>query len=241
MQSATINFEMLMNTKCLIGAVVVLGAIGAAPAVMANSIVLTQTAYSYADGGEFTAHTSPQDFLGAYVPSTMVNGGFQTFCVEASVTFVPGTTYSYTLSNMDSQGRALTKGAAFLYYEFATGILSGYDYNNAANRQIDAGQLQSAIWNLQGNQSGGGSFPNGGTGNSFYDLAVANLGAANITAADNGSSPVEFLQLWDDAGNAHQNQLVLVHVPDAGSSSALMAMGLAGLGVAKFRTRRVAK
>lgn len=229
-----------MKTKCLIAAVIVMGAIGAAPAVMANSIVLTQTAYSYSDGGEFTAQTAPQDFLGAYASSTMVNGGFQTFCVEASVTFQPGVTYSYTLSDMDSQGRALTKGAAFLYYEFATGILTGYDYNNAANRQIDAGQLQSAIWNLQGNQSGGGSFPNGGAGNAFYDLAVANLGAANVMAAD-GSSVVQILQLVDDAGNAHQNQLVLMHVPDAGSSSALMAMGLAGLGVAKLRTRKVAK
>src|ERR1017187_4242362 len=230
-----------MKMKCLIGLGIVLGAIVAAPVAMANAIVLNQNAYSYSDAGEFEAHTSSQEFLGAYVPSTIVNGGFATFCVQANVTFLPGATYSYTLSNMDSQGRALTKGAAFLYYEFATGILSGYDYNNAANRQIDAGQLQSAIWNLQGNQSGGGSFPTGGTGNSFYDLAVANLGAANVMAADNGSSVVQILQLWDDAGNVHQNQLVLVHVPDAGSSSALMAMGLAGLGVAKFRTRRVAK
>src|SRR5450432_1324305 len=118
------KFEISMKTKCLIGAAVVIGAIGAAPAVMANAVVLTQTGYSYSDGGEFTAHTSSPDFLGAYAPSTIVNGGFQTFCVEASVSFQPGTTYSYTLSNLDSQGRALTKGTAFLYYEFATGVLS---------------------------------------------------------------------------------------------------------------------
>jgi hypothetical protein len=232
---------MQMKIKCLIATAIVMSALGAAPAVMANAIVLNQGAYSYSDGGEFTAHTSPQNFLDAYVPSTIVNGGFQTFCIEASVTFSPGTTYSYTLSNIDSQGRVLTQGAAFLYQSFALGILSGYDYVNAANRQIDAGALQSALWNLQGNQSGGGSFPTGGTGNEFYDLAVANLGAANVMAADDGSRGVQILQLWDDAGNTHQNQLVLTHVPDAGSSAVLMAMGLAGLGVAKFRTRKDVK
>src|ERR1039457_1205082 len=203
-----------MKMKYLMELGIVLGAIVAAPAVMANAIVLNQNAYSYSDGGEFEAHTSSQEFLGAYVPSTIVNGGFGTFCVEASVTFQPGVTYSYTLSNMDSQGRVLTKGAAFLYYEFAKGILSGYDYNNAANRKIDAGELQAALWLLQGNQSGGGSFPNAGIGNPFYDLAVANLGAANLAAANNGAYDVQILQMWDEAGNTHQNQLVLHCVPD---------------------------
>jgi len=148
-----------MKAKFSIVAGLMLGAIVAVPAVMANSIVLNQNSYSFADGGEFTALTSPQNFLGGYVPSTILNGGFETFCVEASVTFYPGTTYSFTLSNTDSQGRALTEGAAFLYYEFARGLLTGFDYSNAANRQIDSGELQSAIWNLQGNQSGGPVFP----------------------------------------------------------------------------------
>ena len=75
--------------------------------VRANSVVLTQGNYSYDVGGEFTATTS-QSFLNNYVPSTIVNGGFETFCVETTVKFTPGSSYSYNLSNTDSQGRQLT-------------------------------------------------------------------------------------------------------------------------------------
>ena len=227
-----------MKAKFSIVAGLMLGAIVAVPAVMANSIVLNQNSYSFADGGEFTALTSSQNFLGGYVPSTILNGGFETFCVEASVTFSPGSAYSFNLSNMDSQGRVLTEGAAFLYYEFASGLLTGYDYANAANRQIDAGELQAAIWKLQGNQSGGASYPGGGSGNPFYTLAVNTLGATNVTTANNGHYNVQILELWDQAGNTHQNQLV-VGVPDGGSSLAMLALGLAGLCAAGLRTRSV--
>ena len=177
--------------------------------------------------------------LNGYAPVAVVNGGFETFCVEASVTFSPGKSYSFTLSDTDSQGRALTEGAAFLYQQFATGALSPlYDYNNAANRKTDAGMLQSALWMLQGNQSGGSSFPNGGTGNIFYNYAVNFLGGANVLLANNGKYDVEVLQMWDAAGATHQNQLVLnptpTQLPEGGMTLVLLAMGLAGLTLGKL-------
>jgi hypothetical protein len=227
-----------MRVEHLIAAGVILGAMAVAPVAKANSIVLNQNAYSFADGGEFTAMVSPQNFLGGYVPTTILNGGFETFCVQASVTFAPGSTYSFTLGSSDSQGRALTQGAAFLYYQFAKGLLTGYDYFNSANRRIDSGELQAAIWKLQGNQSGGSSFPNAGTGNPFYDLAVSTLGINNITTANDGLYDVGVLQLWDRSGNARQNQLV-VGLADGGSTLAMMATGLAAVCVAGVRTRRL--
>src|ERR1017187_7453442 len=203
----------------------------AAPAVMANTIVLTQGAYSYYVGGEFRTVTTPQSFLNNYVPATIVNGGFQTFCVETTVEFTPGVVYSFTLSNTDSQGRPLTQGAAFLYYEFAKGILPGYDYNtantpaDAALRLADAGELQSAIWWLQGGQTYPG-YSTGGAGNPFYDLALADLGAANLFAANNGRFGVDILELWNGT-TPIQNQLVVV--PDPGWTALLLGMSVTRL------------
>ena len=218
----------------------VLGATFIAPAVPVNSIVLNQNSYSYQDGGEFTAITS-QNFLGGYAAAAINGNGFETFCVEASVTFNPGVTYSYTLASSDSQGRALTAGAALLYYRFGTGNLFGYDYSGA-NRSSDNGKLQSALWMLQGNQSGGAAFPDGGTGNKFYDWAVNDLGgAANALSANNGRFDVQILQLWDAAGKDHQNQLVVnQHVPDAGSTLGMLSLGLIGLSAAGLRVRKSA-
>ena len=230
-----------MKIKYLVRTAIILSSSVIAPAVLANSIVLNQTSYSFSDGGEFRAVTSSPELLNGYAPVAIVNGGFETFCVQASVTFNPGVTYSFTLSNTDSQGRALTQGAAFLYNAFAHGTLAGYDYINAANRQINAGMLQSAFWMLQGNQNGGGSFPSGGIGNPYYDLALANLGIGNLTAANNGLYNVQIIQMWDAAGNTHQNQLVLGperNVPESGLTLAMLAMGLTGLAAGKYLVSR---
>ena len=229
-----------MNIKRLIGTTILLGSSLIAPVLWANSITLNQTSLSFSDGGEFRAVTSSPELLNGYAPVAIVNGGFETFCIQASVTFNPGVTYSFTLSDTDSQGRALTQGAAFLYDAFAHGTLAGYDYNNAVNRRVNAGMLQSAFWMLQGNQNGGGTFPNGGIGNPFYDLAFANLGG-NIGAANNGLYNVQIIQMWDQAGNTHQNQLVLApeqHVPEAGLTLVMLAMGLTGLAVGKYFVSR---
>src|SRR5581483_1892629 len=130
--------------------------------VRANSIVLTQNPYSYSVGGEFSAHVTGDNFVQNYAPAATYNGDFETFCVEVAVDFNPGQTYTYSLSQFDSQGRALTLGAAYLYYEFATGQLStlafdssasGYDYTDTATRNQDAGLLEAAFWALQGGQS----------------------------------------------------------------------------------------
>jgi hypothetical protein len=204
--------------------------------VKANSVVLTQGNYSYDVGGEFTATTS-QSFLNNYVPSTIVNGGFETFCIETTVNFTPGSTYSYNLSGTDSLGRQLTEGAAFLYYEFAKGTLPGYVYNNTAQRNTDAGLLQAAIWWLQGNQTyNDGSYQIPSTSNNtFYNLAITTLGSINATNANNGQYGVEVLQMWNGSSPA-QNQLVLV--PDAGMTAGLLGMGLVGMFLVQSRRRK---
>lgn len=217
-------------------------------AVNADTVVLDQGAYSYDVGGEFTAYTSPESYLGNYASSTVVNGGFQTFCIETTVDFSPGSSYTYNLSSVDSQGRQLSEGAAFLYYEFATGQLAGYDYNvpstsaDQAARKTDAGLLQAAIWWLQGQQkyTVDGQYQVPTTSNNpYYNLAVTTLGA-DVTSANNGLFGVDILQMWDGS-TAAQNQLVVVSVPDGGTTAGLLGLAFVGMFFVQHRrnTQRV--
>src|ERR1700761_3754268 len=100
-----------------------------APAIVAsaqNTVMLTQNpTQSFSDGGAFDAVTS-QNFIQNYAASATDGGAFETFCIESTVTFAPNVTYYYDLTQADSAGRPLTMGAAYLYYQFATGQLPDY-------------------------------------------------------------------------------------------------------------------
>ncbi len=223
--------------------------------VDANTVVLNQGVYSYDVGGEFTAYTT-QNFAANYASVATLNGGFETFCIESTVDFYPGSTYTYDLSSTDSQGRQLTEGAAFLYYEFATGQLAGYDYNTAntyvdrSARKTDAGMLQAAIWWLQGKQyynDGSYQIPTMNN-NIYYNLALSALGSA-ATNANDGTYGVDVLQMWNGSAAA-QNQLVLLPsqggngggnssaVPDGGLTAGLLGFGMVGMMLLQIRYNR---
>jgi hypothetical protein len=210
-----------------------------APNTSADTVVLTQNAYSFSVGGEFNTVTS-QDFLGDYSSLDILNNGlgngFQTFCVESTVDFNPGDTYTYVLSDVDSSGRQLSEGAAFLYWEFGKGILPGYDYADAATRNTDAGILQAAIWWFQ-DQTILSGYPSP-TNNAYYEYAVGALGLSSADSANNGLLPVDVLQMWDANNNPAQNQLVLVPTaPDNCAAAELLGIGLAGLALISRRKR----
>jgi hypothetical protein len=252
-----------MNKNNRVGlAGLLLALVSVSPPVMANSVVLYYGPYSYSAGGEFTAVTDPIAFNANYAASTLVatgsGTGFQTFCVQTGVEFTPynwgnPTPYNYTTSLSSvgpSDAFALSAGTAYLYWQFATGQLKGYDYVDTATRIQDAGELQAAIWDLQGGQSYGG-FPsgvgNGTTGNPFYNDALKALGSSVIDESVNASDNfgVEIMNLTDGNGNSAQNQLVytggginthIQTVPDGGTTLWLLAAGAAGLMVFARRT-----
>ena len=207
----------------------------------AESVTLYQNSYSFSDGGEFTAVTSPSSFLGSYAPAATLNlggglEGFETFCVQSTVEFYPGTSYSYVLTNQASTGPALTLGAAYLYDEFATGNLAGYDYTDTATRNIDAGELQVAIWAFQNQTSPiGAGFPS--TGNPFYNLAISNLGGtlAAASAPNNGTYDVDIMQLYDANGAPAQAQLVY-GVPEPPT---ILLLVFAGFLMVLFNRKRI--
>jgi hypothetical protein len=223
--------------------------LASAMAAEANTIVISETPFTFDYGGETSAATT-DDFVANYAPVATMAGQFETFCVESGIFVGPGASYSYTLSAQDSTGRALSEGAAFLYYEFATGQLAGYDYADPAvglsssrkvqlvpaqrtrasqsvNRVMDAGELQAAIWAFQDNTFLPG-FPSLAT-DPFYQLAIDDLGATAADGPNNGLYNVDIIQLWDGSTPA-QNQLVyLGMIPDAASTRGLLTAACCGL------------
>jgi len=203
--------------------------------------------YSYGDGGEFNAVPNAallavNPTLAGYTSATanLAAGpvNFQTLCVETTVYFTPGDTYDVIISNSilpDDQfpsGEPITLGTAWLYSQFAAGTLTGYDYTEGSGRIATAGDLQQAIWYLQGDVA---SLVNGSAdGTAFYNEAATALGMANINSAANGAYGVVCLNLRD--GN-DQDQLMVVPEPGVVSFGLLLLLPL-GLKKARASFRK---
>ena len=195
----------LFILACLVGVLAV-------PAVQAQmQIVLWQDLnnYSYGDAGEFNALPnaallSINPTLAGYTSSTanLATGpvNFQTFCLETSEYFTPGDTYNVIVNNEtipDDQfpsGNPITMGTAWLYSQFAAGTLGGYDYAEGSGRIATAGNLQQAIWYLQGEVAG---LINGGAdGTAFYSAAQTALGANINNAAEASTEAYARMSPW---------------------------------------------
>jgi hypothetical protein len=222
--------------------------------------------YQYGNGGEFTAITTGltvQLTPGTQAPAGYasdatftVNGvtGFETFCIEDQVDFYVGGTYNYSIGTPPNavlqQGSAgiqqLTAGAAWLYEQFSTGQLAGYDYTNQANRLADAGILQATLWALQ-DEPADGSVPYIPDPHSNFALAdlIANPNFGSFAAAQaiaDTSYGVSVLELTDGNGNAAQDQLIYwgPHVPDNGTTALLIGGSLLVMAGFSRRFRAVA-
>jgi hypothetical protein len=201
----------------------------AVPSVFAGfdgTVTLTQGSYSYGNGGEFTAATSGL-------------GTFQTFCIEYNEEFGPGNSYSYRINTGAVAGGSgvdatdpyttlpmdnISIGTAWLYSQFRAGTLANYF---TANHQQNAGNLQDAIWYLEGELTSLAF--NGADGTYYYNLAKQYAGTGNLTDAQvqadsNGAYGVVALNLFDGAysttvqganGKSYQvNQDQLAIVPE---------------------------
>jgi hypothetical protein len=175
----------------------------------------------------------PTGNIGNFDPS------FQTFCLEHNegsanpAFFVVG---SGTVMEGDVVADPISQGTAWLYAQFARGVLADYF---TASRLANAVLLQNAIWALEN--------PAFGTpvGNPYYDAALLNGGT---TPAPVGFAGVYTLINFDSA--AHRDAFVqggpavgsrqdyLYFVPDGGATLMLLGGALMGLGALRRKFRR---
>jgi hypothetical protein len=248
-----------------------LGVVGASSMFLASNIFALTTTLDLgpngdrdpnAWGGEFTAFVSGgANYAANYSSLTKetVDGqtGFETFCVEIAEDFTPGGTYNTTIAqNIQPGGAAITVGTAYLYSQFAQGILADYTYTSGTAREISADELQDAIWYLQGElnsstesyvQNTSGPFhPGYDGGNYLYSFSVStdpfigmveSMFGTNAFASDiNDNYGVQVLELSCSSGPA-QDQLVYCPVPEPATFAA-GAMLLLPLGVSAVRALR---
>ena len=213
----------------------------AVSAVMASTITLTQNSYSYSNGGEFTATPSVDLawLLNNYNAKAKIGGGFETFCVEYTEHFNPGGTYNASISDRAMNGGVVPAGTgdpvsigtAYLYSQFAQGILSGYF---SGDRKTNAGQLQLAIWWLEDEYT----LSTAEQTSNLY-LQMVNSMFANAKADANGAYGVGVLNLTTVDANGevvelNQDQLTYDTVPEPAT---MLLFGLGLLGLAGIRRK----
>jgi hypothetical protein len=193
--------------------------------------------YSTEPGGEFTITSlNPDPAFNAiynnYASVATLNGGFETFCISTAID-LQGNPQSAIL---DPNG--VSVGAAWLYSQFAHGVLAGYDYTPGAGRAASAMALQGAIWTLQ-QQTIGGYWSGFDPSTDPYVLAaIAQFGSlANAEALGVSAYGVDALRLTytDPNGAQITSQPMLALVPDGGTTMMLLGMGLSAMGLIRRR------
>ena len=210
--------------------------------------------YYTGNGGEFTLYGNSLTLSNdLYVASTSGKGGneesFQTFCMErdeytnptvnvfvsqssvAQPTVAGSGSHAYRGGNNTDLGDDLDARTAYLYYQFAKGTLSNYDYTQGSGRSASAGLLQTAIWYIEDEYAIWTPTP-GDQVDQWIDEAQAAIDAGAWVGIGN----VRVLQtVWEDAGTVYrQDFLYVTPVPGA------VLLGMLGMAVAGVKLRKLA-
>ncbi len=237
---------LVLHLRRCVPAVTVFGAV--ATTGVSATLTMNSTPFGNGNGlhgGEYavTSATLSNAGYSPLVTSLLQSGAFATFCLEYGEHFSFGSSYTYTLGSAATLGSGgavngadpASNGTAWLYSQFATGVLANYDYT-AVGRAASNSQLQLAFWFLEDETpliAGYGAYlPNT---NVFLSAAIAQFGSVEAAKANAANSfGVSVLNLT--TGDVHnQSQLYysgggnIPGTPDSGATLALMGLAVAGM------------
>lgn len=190
---------------------------------------------------ELTGMSPPAMAANAALPG----GIFQTFCLEKNNGIATNTTYNWTLNTaaVDGGGGAvggsdpLSSQTAYLYTQFWNGALNGYTYTLGSGRTASATDLQTAIWYLEEEYTGGKTATNFNNLSQQAQDWVTEAESAVSSGAWTGLRSVRVLNLTDASGADIQDLLVMVPLPPAAMAGFLLFGGLGLLGRVKKRKK----
>ena len=275
------RLTLIVCVLCLFAAAPAMADFSAGSASLGQTGTVGSIQYSNGRGGEFTISGTSLN-VSAYVGTTSgITGSansFQTFCLEtkeyiaSTVDIVVSTTWagggndpqwnpgsehfpqSHAINGKkaSSGGDDLNPKTAYLYTQFARGILPGYTYAttppSGLSRSETAGVLQRVIWAIE--EEGGRPITGWTTPETtdFYgvkldkvnEIALANFWYdTTLPSSWSGIGDVRVLNTWavdhvGVSGYERQDQLYLTPVPGA------FLLGMLGLGAAGIKLRKYA-
>jgi hypothetical protein len=237
---------LLAKTIALVAATTV------ASSAFADTLKMTTSSLSNgSNGGSYTVtiiNGPASNAAYASVATPFGGNSFESFCLEPTEYFTPGSTYNYTIASYafgganEASGRnstigdQLSLGATWLYSQYATGVFA---ISQASNLQF-----QRAIWYLEDDYTGYSTLA-AALANPFLSLAAAQFGSLSGAQADaeDGAYGVWALNITSGSGNSivqNQSQLYFAgnRVPDGGLTAALLGMGLLSMAWVKRRFLR---
>ncbi|MCC6661588.1 MAG: hypothetical protein IT437_11960 [Phycisphaerales bacterium] len=159
----------------------------------------------------------------------------RTFCVETTQYFSPGTSYNVTYAMATTSGTSLNSATAWAFSQAMAGTLELDGSATPATFNIFSGTasqqkaVQAAIWKLMGQAN---PFSLSGAEQTIRDYVYGRA----LTEGTGSFYGVRVMQL---AGN-HQDQLVLVPLPQAAWAGMSMMAGVVGMAYIRRRKQQQA-
>jgi hypothetical protein len=188
------------------------------------TIRITATDGHGVQGGEFVLTHSNLGFTPVGLTGS---NPIESFCMEKNEGLAFNYEYYACLNTASVKGGVgggdpdpLSPLTAYIYTQFVTGQLVGYDYDlsdGGALRSAAADDLQSVIWFIEEEEPISWTPGDGSRRDAWYSLAIDNAGS--------GIGDVRVLNMFVDAGGSEfaQDQIILLPEP---ASLGLMAMGI---------------
>lgn len=218
------------------------------------SLTLDVNSYSNGgNGGSYSATITSGPATNASYNSLakLTSTSFETFCLEPTEYFSPGSSFEYTINSYadaganeasgrnSTPGDQLSKGTTWLYSQFAQGLLSSATYASGT-RKSNNELLQRAFWYLEDDYTGYADATTAYNNNVYLKLiadtflvgasTTANLAATLTAARDDAANGAYGVWALNITTGTVKNQSQLYYnvtsVPETGATAGMLGLAL---------------